>query len=72
MNKVITAAAGHPDISIIVSVYNEEESLGLFFETIRKTMNGRTDILMKSFVLTTVRQTEPIICWNSMPLRISG
>lgn len=38
MNKVITAAAGHPDISIIVSVYNEEESLGLFFETIRKTM----------------------------------
>lgn len=38
MNKVITSAAGHPDISIIVSVYNEEESLGLFFETIRKTM----------------------------------
>ena len=38
MYKVITATAGHPDISIIVSVYNEEESLGLFFETIRKTM----------------------------------
>ena len=38
MNKVITAAAGHPDISIIVSVYNEEDSLGLFFETIRKTI----------------------------------
>ena len=38
MNKVIVKKSQNPDISIIVSMYNEEESLALFFETIRKTL----------------------------------
>ncbi len=38
MNKIIAKKKECPDISIIVSMYNEEESLSLFFKTIFQTM----------------------------------
>lgn len=38
MNKVITEKKECPDISIIVSMYNEEESLPSFFKAIAETM----------------------------------
>ncbi len=43
MNKVLTKAVEKPDISIIVSVYNEEDSLDIFFKTIRQTMEQKTE-----------------------------
>lgn len=43
MNKVLTKAVEKPDISIIVSVYNEEDSLDIFFKTIRQTMEQKKD-----------------------------
>ena len=39
MNKSVINAKDKPDLSIIVSMYNEEDSLGLFFKTINKTLN---------------------------------
>lgn len=38
MSKVISSYKAEPDLSIIVSMYNEEESLGVFFETLNKTL----------------------------------
>ncbi len=38
MNKVLASSVEKPDISIIVSVYNEEDSLELFFNAISQTM----------------------------------
>ena len=38
MSKSVVKTKGKPDLSIIVSMYNEEESLGLFFKTIKKTL----------------------------------
>ena len=43
MNKVLTKAVEKPDISIIVSVYNEEDSLDIFFKTIRQTMEQKKE-----------------------------
>lgn len=38
MNKAVTISAKCPDISIIAPMYNEEDSLPLFFDTVFKTM----------------------------------
>ncbi len=38
MNKVISSINEKPDISVIVPMYNEEESLAPFFETMGKTL----------------------------------
>ncbi len=43
MNKVLAKTVEKPDISIIVSVYNEEDSLDVFFKTIRQTMEQKKD-----------------------------
>ncbi len=45
MNKVLATTVEKPDISIIVSVYNEEDSLDIFFKTIRQTMEQKKDYL---------------------------
>ena len=45
MNKVLAKTVEKPDISIIVSVYNEEDSLDIFFKTIRQTMEQKEDCL---------------------------
>jgi glycosyltransferase involved in cell wall biosynthesis len=39
MNKSVVKNNDKPDLSIIVSMYNEEESLSLFFKTIKKTLS---------------------------------
>ena len=41
MNKVLASSVEKPDISIIVSVYNEEDSLELFFNAISQTLNKK-------------------------------
>lgn len=38
MKKAVRLSKGQPDLSIIVSMYNEEESLGFFFETIEREL----------------------------------
>ncbi len=38
MKKVISRFPAQPDLSIIVSMYNEEESLGVFFKTLCSTL----------------------------------
>lgn len=43
MNKVLAKTVEKTDISIIVSVYNEEDSLDIFFEAIRQVMEKKAD-----------------------------
>lgn len=39
MTKAVKPASDKPDLSVIVSMYNEEESLKAFFDNIRQTMD---------------------------------
>lgn len=39
MNKSVAVKNDKPDLSVIVSMYNEEDSLSLFFKTINKTLS---------------------------------
>ncbi len=39
MNKELKAVNKNPDLSIIVSMYNEEDSLDVFFQEIKKVLN---------------------------------
>ena len=43
MNKILAKTVEKIDISIIVSVYNEEDSVEVFFKTIRQTMEQKKD-----------------------------
>ncbi|MBQ8750856.1 MAG: glycosyltransferase family 2 protein [Alphaproteobacteria bacterium] len=43
MNKTIKIINENPDLSIIVSMYNEEDSLDVFFEKIREALSAISD-----------------------------
>ena len=71
MNKELKAVNKNPDLSIIVSMYNEEDSLDVFFQEIKKVLN---EISSSFGNILTLNQEMPIngIAYITLSIDISN